>query len=278
MTQNQLSVLKWWHSDRIYSAGIALLAQFGKNKILINSLSRKHERFGRGKLEYVLPKSVGLDYKNMPDLPDELIDSDPGKDPLENEDPKSEANPLLPAPITHVPLVSGKPIDEYPSVIRRIKYEYSELYRKRGVFHQSMGKIPEPNTPGNTKERKMQFDQLKEISARMDFLYTFILDYENNTVIPAENIIWPVAQTEPVPEPESVKQLTHKRSLLLNGNYKDNNQLLFQQIKKADKANPMPDGPKKEKIKLRVKKRESEILAIDNKLIEIEKKDADKTE
>ncbi|NQU52659.1 MAG: hypothetical protein HQ522_08985, partial [Bacteroidetes bacterium] len=176
----------------------------------------------------------------------------------------------LPAGIK-VPIISDKPIGQYPRVIRRLKYEYSENYKKRGVLHKSMGQIPELNTPQNTGNRKDLFSQIKEASIRMDFLYSFIQNYENNNVIPAHDTVWPKEIEEEKPQLVTMDQLQQKRTLLLNGNYKDNNQLLFQQIKKADKENPMPDGPKRETIKLRITNRNSEILIIDNKILEIHK-------
>jgi hypothetical protein len=295
MNANQLEVVKWWHLGREYQKGVALLARFCRNKVLINTLMRKTERYGRGKLEYQLPKAVKLNFRKMPELPElpelpiDIESSDAKELPKVNEGKvsgdgiveDSVENIVVVIPLsgkTKIPIISDKPLGQYPKVIRRLKYEYSELYKARGINHKNMTAVPELNTPDNNKLRSGYLQQMKDISLRMDFLYMHIKEYEDKNIIPAENIIWPVVVTEPEPELESVKQLTHKRSLLLNGNYKDNNQLRFQQIKKADKDNPMPDGPKKEKIKLRVKKRESEILAIDNKLIEIEKRDAGTSE
>ena len=52
MNPKQLQVIKWWNSGKDYEAGIALFSAFSKNKILIHTLSKKAEKFGRLKLEY----------------------------------------------------------------------------------------------------------------------------------------------------------------------------------------------------------------------------------
>ena len=70
MNANQLEVVKWWHLSRDYKMGVALLARFCRNKVLINTLLKKTERYGRGKLEYQLPKAVKLNFRKMPELPD----------------------------------------------------------------------------------------------------------------------------------------------------------------------------------------------------------------
>ena len=65
--------------------------------------------------------------------------------------------------------------------------------------------------------------------------------------------------------------LSKRRRILLNANYKDKNVLRFQQIKKADKENPLPEGPKRERIKLRMQNRLEEINKIETQLLEIQK-------
>lgn len=68
MNENQIEVLYWWYSDRDYIKGVELFSRLSKNKVLARTLKNKAEQFGRDKLEYELPKTVGLHYKHMPTL------------------------------------------------------------------------------------------------------------------------------------------------------------------------------------------------------------------
>jgi hypothetical protein len=279
MNANQLEVVKWWHLGREYQKGVALLARFCRNKVLINTLMKKTERYGRGKLEYQLPKAVKLNFRKMPELPElpelpnDIESSNANELPVVNEEEVSgetHVSEILQPDGIKVPLISDKPLDQYPKVIRRLKYEYSELYKARGISHKNMTAVPELNTPDNNKLRSRFLQGMKDISLRMDFLYMHIKEYEDKNIIPAEDIIWPKPKADDSVVVDA-PSLSKRRQNLLNANYKDRNVLRFQQIKKADKENPMPEGPKREKIKLRIQKRDSEILFIDNQIIEIQK-------
>ncbi len=264
MKHKQDLVVQWWHNSRDYQAGIMLLAQFSKNKTLIHTLSRKHEQFGRRKLEYELPKAVRLDFRNMPE-----------ESAISNLSPK---NPLLDAiinnPITKV--FSGDDSEdsteekpgEYPKVIRKLKYEYSELYKKRGVAHKEMGKVGSTNTPENNEARKKLLEDIKTISARMEFVYDHIDRFEKKNILPAEDILFPDKKT--VKTIITLPVLKLRRANLLNANYKDKNRLLFQTSKKQETENIMPDGPKRDKIELRMKKRTIEIEAIESQILSLE--------
>jgi len=305
MNANQLEVVKWWHQDRSYKKGVALLARFCRNKVLVNTLTKKTERYGRGKLEYQLPKAVKLNFRKMPqlsDLPDvnestdafeslettELLDTvelpevnkeEVSGDGIVEDSVENIAENIVvekPLPVgTKVPIISDKPLGQYPKVIRRLKYEYSELYKARGISHKNMTAVPELNTPDNNKLRSGYLQGMKDISLRMDFLYMHIKEYEDKNIIPAEELIWPKPKADDAVVVDA-PSLSKRRQNLLNANYKDRNVLRFQQIKKADKENPLPEGPKRESIKLRMQYRLVEINKIENQLLQIQK-DALKT-
>jgi hypothetical protein len=281
MNANQLEVVKWWHLGREYQKGVALLARFCRNKVLINTLMRKTERYGRGKLEYQLPKAVKLNFRKMPELPElpglpiDIESSDAKELPVVNEEEtdfscETPVSEILQPDGIKVPIISDKPLDQYPKVIRRLKYEYSELYKARGISHKNMTAVPELNTPDNNKLRSGYLQQMKDISLRMDFLYMHIKEYENNNIIPAEETIWPKEKADE-PVVVDAPTLSKRRQVLLNANYKDRNVLRFQQIKKADKENPLPEGPKRERIKLRMQNRLEEINKIETQVLEIQK-------
>lgn len=272
MNDNQIEVLKWWYGNRDYQFGVMLLSRFGKNKVLVHTLMKPgKEKFGgRDKLYYELPKAVGLNYKKMPPLPDG-VETEPEK--FIQQIPKY-TRPLADEPAgdkIFVPLVSKIPLDQYPKVIRRLKYEYQEQYQQRSILHKEMCKISEENTLNNMTARANLLEEIKVISGKMDYLYCFIGEYEKNGTIPLEEIVWPPTKETPVFElPNDVEELRKLKKNLQTSNTKERNRLLYQQTSKAAKENPIPAGPKRQKYEMKIKKREAEILAIDTKIVELE--------
>ena len=272
MNEKQIEVLKWWHGDREYQLGVMLLSRFGKNKVLVHTLMKPgKERFGgTDKLYYELPKAVGLNFRKMPPLLDGVA-----------PEPEQKRKPLYIPTLTgtivieknrddkFIPLISGKPLDQYPKIIRRIKYEYSDLYKQRSLLHKEMRGIAEANSPTNMTARQNLFGEIKAISLSMDRLYLFIAAYEKNGTLPLEEVVWPDSEAEKE-FPNDVVELKKLKKNLQSANTKERNRLLYQQRTIAEKENPMPKGPKRQKYELKIKKREKLIVAIENKIVELE--------
>lgn len=300
MTSNQQEVIKWWHSGRDYTKGVMLYARLGKNKTLVHTFMKKHERFGRRKLEYELPKSVGLDWKKMPkpsgethqknqsgDKTNKPGRSQPvkpknstGKSPIETsgqntEGKKGQESKRLPKTISgqdNVGTEKSKELQkQYPKVIRRLKYEYSDLFTRRSLLHKRMRAVPPENSGQNMNSRAMLFQQIRTITDRLEFLYSYIEDYENRGVIPISEEIWPAKKKKQLSDDPS--ELKKQKKNLQSANTKDRNQLLYQQKSRGKKEKPMPEGPKRRKIEFRIKKREIEIQSIDQKLVDLENAD-----
>ncbi len=266
MNQNQVLVIQWWHISRNYNTGIMLFSQFSKNKILARSLAHKHEKFGRRKLEYELPKSVGLNFRDMPKL-STILDLIPNN-PLQINDTE-KTDDLIPIKSELSDEENSEEnSDEYPKIIRRIKYEYSELYKKRSIAHKKLLSIDSANTPKNNEARKKLLEDIKQISARMDFVYEHIDQFEKNNILPEEVIVFPGNKT--VKTIITIPVLKAKRKQLIRANYKDKNKLLYQSRYKQTTEDIMPDGPKRDKVELRMKKRTTEIEVIESQILNLE--------
>jgi len=301
MNANQAEVIKWWHSGRNYQQGVMLYARLGKNKMLMHTFMKKHERFGRRKLEYELTKSVGLDWKKMPGASKEKagkIPSKPGsqtlvetqaktpekspvktvdKPPVKSAWKKSESKTgkhdtrikkaTGTSEITET-RTSGEPAKQYPKVIRRLKYEYSDLFTKRSLMHKRMRAVPPENSQQNMNSRALLLQEIRTITDRLEFLYAFIDDYENRGVIPISEEIWPAKKKQQLSDdPEELKK---KKKNLQSANTKDRNQLQYQQKSRGKKEKPMPEGPKRRRIEFRIKNREAQIEEIDQKIVDLE--------
>lgn len=285
MNTNQLEVIKWWHSGCDYKKGIMLFARMSPNKVMIHTFIKKHEKFGLRKLKYELSKAVGLDWKNIPKLtaieekpkpPAKVIKSSKVNISAKNAGKIHEAvkpQSLTVNQDTMSPVIDNKgsndlKIEEYPRVIRRLKYEFNDLYNKRGVLHKQMRSIPDENSSKNMNERAILLQDINKLSDEMDRLYPFIKAYEQNGVIPLPDEIWPPEKEE---LPLTVDDLKKKKKRLQSANSKDRNLLQYQTLTKGEKDNPMTDGPKRQKLELRIKRRDMEIEEIEQRLVDLER-------
>jgi hypothetical protein len=265
MNQIQLQVLKWWHSGRNYNAGLQLFSLLTKNKTLLNTLTKKSARFGREKLNYELPKAAGLNYLRMPPLPKENKIPKPADQRKDKQ--LSVTENVSSSEHSKKQIELKKELEkQYPKIIRRLKYEYSNLYNERSILHKKMGYIPQNNTPQNMNDRSNLFQKISKISAEMELIHHFTQQYEKDGTIPEEKEIWPVKKEKPLPEDHA--ELKKIKKNLQSSISKDNNRLNYQDTKKHEKLNPIPPGPKRQKIEKRIKSRLSEIQAIEQKLID----------
>lgn len=275
---NQIEILKWWHSGRNYQHGVMLLARHSKNKnkVLVNTLmlpGKEKSDYYVGKLHYELPKSVGLNWKQMPKLEDKYLKEVKEKtQQAPSPNPSKERKEKVGAQEEkRVPLVSDTPLDQYPVIIRKIKYQYSDLYKQRSVKHKAMREVAQDNQEGSVAKRATLLGQIKKISGEMDHLYRFIEEYEKNGTLPPEEIVWPPEPKMKSNElPDDTTELRKLKKNLQSANTKDRNRLLYQQRTQLERERPMPKGPKRTKIEHRIKKREEEIERIDVKIIELE--------
>ena len=259
MEQKQILVIDWWYAGKDYKTGLMLLSQFCKNKTLIQTLTRKSPTYGAGKLAYELTKSVRLNYLKMPEQTQESKQLQARN----NQSPLSKA-------MTNIAQTVVDTVTQYPSVVRRMKYEYSELYNKRSISHKKMALVSDVNSTKNNAERSGYLKEINTISLRMDFLYKYIKDYEDNKVVPSEDEIWEKPKLT-IKEITSIPELTKRRVALLKNVLKNKYVLLYQQRKKGKVENPLPDGPKRVEMMALIKKQETEISEIELRIEELGK-------
>lgn len=254
----QEEIKAWLAGERDYSAGVALLQRYGKNKILAAGLAKfGKERIEQNhkKLAYELGKLAGSK---------ELVVGSRQQPGTRNHKPE----PGIRINDDFIPNVNSKPIDQYPPIIRRVKYEYAELFKKRSISHRKMAEIPEENSEANKQARAAHLAETKAISKRLELLYQHLQAHEVTGAIPDENELWP-KQNDPQPPDDNIARLRTVKKNLQTSNGKDRNLLEYQQEKKGKKPAPMPDGPKRKKIEERIKEREKQIAVIDDKLFEM---------
>jgi len=281
MNTQQREVARWWNAGRNYQQGVMLLARFSKNKVIVHTLMKQTEKFGRGKLEYQLPKAVGLQRDNMPEVVADQLNLPDGQAGIKNEKLKIEETAAVTlsevegqhpeSSIQHPASSIQHPASgtQYPAIIRRLKYEYSDLYNKRSVMHKQMAAVPTENSQVNMTQRAMLLATIKETTERMDYLYAFEQAYTEKGIVPLEEEIWPPDE-KPEEIPTDAEGLKKLKKNLQTYNTKARNVLLYQSKAKTEHEHPMPKGPKRQRVEIAIKRREEMIEEIERRLFELE--------
>jgi hypothetical protein len=268
-----------------YNQGLALLSEtFGKNSIALQYAGRQKNY--AGKVAYEIIKAAGLgdirtwkDYirevQNMQSI--ELVE--PRFPDFKKGDipeliiPKQDhgINGFDPA-IEALESTETKSIAEYPPVIRRVIHEYAELFQERSKLHAAMTEMPESNAEAVCNKRADIFGLIKSLSDRLETLYAVNSAYVSDGTLPDETELYPVSPapeiTQPTIEagastlPADEESLKKQKKNLQSGNSKDQ-AILDYQGGTHDEKKPMPNGPKRIKIEMRMQERSKRIEEID---------------
>lgn len=118
------TINEWLNGEREYNAGLALLAKYSKNRILLQSLSRKSLPV---KLEYELKKLISRDI--------------PGNSASNHE-------PVNPSGAPDILEVGGKPRvdpDDLPDHLKKLWDETAERYRLARATHEQIKRMTDIN-------------------------------------------------------------------------------------------------------------------------------------
>ena len=168
--------------------------------------------------------------------------------------------------------IATKPLEEYPLVMRRVILEYAELFQERSQLHTVMGRLPESNTEAVCAKRAELFNLIKSISDRLELLFVTQEAFAKDGTIPLEAELFPPA-AEPVAEVTADTTLMDEDSLkkqkknLQSGNSKDQTILDYQANERTEVKKPMPNGPKRTKIEMRIAERNIRIEEIEVALL-----------
>ena len=138
------------------------------------------------------------------------------------------------------------------------------------MLHTDMRVVDENNTEKSVVLRKSLLTEIKSISKKLDYYYGFIDAYKQTGNVPEEETIWPAEKPAEPEEPKTIEQLKKIKWSLHRDTAKDRCKLLYQQRTKAEKENPMPTGPKREAIELRLKLREQKMAEIETQIKALE--------
>lgn len=170
--------------------------------------------------------------------------------------------------------------EEYPQIIKQLLTEFHGLYQQRSILHKGLKEVGEGNDLKSTTERKRILFVTDAISRRMDALWQAMEAYKADGTLPSEELFATSFDPDKVVVPEDDKKEPEKpkSELVLatdvdglkkqSENWrtklsKAQNRLDYQDEKKANKPNPMPEGPKRITLIKRIDQLKAEKETID---------------
>jgi hypothetical protein len=251
----QEKVQKWIADGCDFDAGIAILSNKGKHKQMVKVMSNRPYRYTE-KLKYELLKAAGLNnmflFDNQLTATHFLVD---------------DFNPLSEGTVQRRNEVKT---NQLPEEVEKVIKFHADAFKTRAILHEAMAGLPDDNTDALIARRKEMSDQIAECSAIIDIMWKAKEDYYVNNIIPDIKVLTAEKQTEEsqIPElPVDLEELKKMKKNLQSANTKDQFMLDYRQTNRGEKKNPLPDSPKRIKIELRMKQRETAIEAIDYKLV-----------
>lgn len=256
--------------DRDYAEGVALFAQYSKNKALVRYFQTGTARFRMGKLVYEMGKlaKTGVVMKTVSQPPVETrrVSS------LQQRAPQQHRATVSPA-------TAGA---QLPPFILAAKKEISSLYALIDKRHRELYDLGTSNADDVVRHRKKILDERKHVIESVDRLYQLKEEWfalEDGSArdrvakeiremlaapLGAQPSIVETGRTPslPVVYKMSDLDLSKRRSALRSQITKTQNVLQYQSIRKGDSPAPMPPGPKRDEYQKKLKALKVEYNAI----------------
>lgn len=253
-------IKQWLVGEMDYSEGVKIFSEFSGNKFLIRSLQSSHASGKKETLTYEMKKLLGIPLSL-------LFNQKCSNEELLNIFYKQKKTAALRHPAKKITETKKK----IPPIILTAKQIVFDLYKKIDIIHSRLYELGTSNNPDIVKKRKHSLDKRIPLIRRCEKIYIlkeqYFITNEIDPELPAlikldiEDIeLEPIVNT-------NYNELTDIELMRRNTNISSSitklkNRLNYQDIVKRPETNPMPEGPKKEKIK-----RKLDILLKEQKLI-----------
>ena len=133
------------------------------------------------------------------------------------------------------------------------------------MSHRKMGDVNTANSKENNSIRASFLNRIKSISKKMDFYHSFISEFESKKTVPEEDTAFPPTD-DPEELPDDIKELVRMQKNIRWTIIRNKNTLLYQQRTKAEKENPMPAGPLRDKIRNKIEAAEKTLELVNEKI------------
>jgi hypothetical protein len=171
---------------------------------------------------------------------------------------------------------------EYPGIIKKALTEFHSFYQKRSILHRELKATGELNDEKSIAERKQKLTVIDALSRRMDILCGIFEQYKEDGSLPEASFFDEPFDPEkeattgqPVPGytefvlPDDLEELKKLKENLRIKISKAENRLEYQSEKKEEKANLMPEGPKRAEILKRIEEMKKQKEAVEYKIVEL---------
>ena len=268
--KNDINCLQKWldNSDRDYAEGVALFAQYSKNKALVRYFQTGTARFRMGKLVYEMGK-----------LAKTAVTTERA-DKWANNQPSAAIQTPQTSYITGNR--KGRMKVNVPDFILAAKKEVSAMYALIDKRHRELYDLGTSNADDVVRKRKKILDERKPVIERADRLYRLKEEWFSLEDGPARNrvandiremLAAPLveqpsivekgrAPSLPVVSKMSDLDLSKRRSALRSSITKTQNMLQYQTIRKGESPAPMPPGPKRDEYQKKLKTLQKEYNAV----------------
>ena len=262
--------------DRDYAEGVALFAQYSKNKALVRYFQTGTARFRMGKLVYEMGKVA----KTVSDeRANKWANSQPSAPHLAQSTPNEPA---------HFKGQIKNPV--IPDFILAAKKQVAAMYALIDKRHRELYDLGTSNADDVVRHRKKILDERKHVIESADRLYRlkeewFALEDGHARERVANEIrevlAAPLAKQWTICAPVETRhgtslqtnvsgltdlQLSKRRTQLRSSITKTQNMLQYQSIRKATSPTPMPKGPKRDEYEQKLKALKAEFKAVTDEL------------
>lgn len=198
---------QWLADGKDYDAGLGLMMQFCRNKVLLQNMARTRKPRFIEKMEYEMRKELGkTSYEQR------AVSSEQEKTSHEQIAVSSEEEVQVDAPTTSE--AKQKWLDKvstYPEVVRGWIHERGHLHNQREMMFEALKKVPQDNKPENVAKRAAMLVKYREQCEQIEELWLKLRKWEKTGEIDAPAPVIPKTDT---PGPEQMMHMIIRRNNL----------------------------------------------------------------
>ena len=231
----------WLSGSKDWSAGIALLEKYHKNKFFVKNFRLSSPQANKGKLEYELKKLSGIPLSAI--FTGKKGDNQPQK---------------------HIPQ------SKEPGIITAAKDEIYNLYTKISIAHRHLFELGESNSEDVVAKRKQILDERLPLIKRYEKIYLLKEEYFKTGIIPDE--LPQLLSEDKDKKGDNQNKFSHLSDIeLLKKEHalrvsigKIQNRLQYQSLTKGTTPNPMPECPLRTKLAGKLSEFQTDLTVIAN--------------
>lgn len=248
--QKREEAINWLNSkSRAFTEGVAILEESGYKPGVVRRLKTI------GETPVNREHLVENIRQYLRHLGQEVEDTDADMGVINGEEPQvlESENDSQNSLITLADKIEAGEKEDFDAKCGELLITYAKAFRQREQCHRMLLEVPEDNTEENVAKRKEISDDIDRLTDKLERIYPLIKNYIDNGVVPSyeetneadeENTTDDkTADLDALTKDELKRMLKSAKTKIL----RKTNMLLYQQEKKAEQENPLPECPKRTK-------------------------------